>query len=172
MEKIKWTERTFNFNFPIGMFPMFFERLKGTPVRIQDLIKNIPENKLEVRLNNKWSIKEHIGHLIDLEELHEGRIEDFNNKLSILRAADMSNKKTYEAFHNNKSIESLILNFRNVREKFCSHLKNKNEADLSVISTHPRLNMPMRLIDMVYFVAEHDDQHLASMREITDSFGC
>jgi hypothetical protein len=28
-------------------------------------------------------------------------------------------------------------------------------------SLHPRLKTPMRLVDHLYFVAEHDDHHLA-----------
>jgi len=28
---------------------------------------------------------------------------------------------------------------------------------------HPRLKVRMRLVDLAYFVAEHDDHHLASM---------
>ena len=31
---------------------------------------------------------------------------------------------------------------------------------------HPRLQQPMRLVDMLYFTAEHDDHHLAQMTEL------
>jgi hypothetical protein len=31
---------------------------------------------------------------------------------------------------------------------------------------HPRLKTPMRLVDHLYFVAEHDDHHLARIREL------
>jgi uncharacterized damage-inducible protein DinB len=37
---------------------------------------------------------------------------------------------------------------------------------LSRISVHPRLNQPMRLIDSLYFVAEHDDHHIAAMSNL------
>jgi hypothetical protein len=33
---------------------------------------------------------------------------------------------------------------------------------------HPRLQTPMRLIDHLYFVAEHDDHHLARIWELAD----
>jgi hypothetical protein len=32
---------------------------------------------------------------------------------------------------------------------------------------HPRPGTPMRLIDLAYFVAEHDDHDLARLRELT-----
>ena len=31
---------------------------------------------------------------------------------------------------------------------------------------HPRLKQPMRLVDHLYFVAEHDDHHLAKIWEM------
>ncbi len=35
-----------------------------------------------------WSVLEQIGHLIVIEELHDGRIDDFKDWLPALRAAD------------------------------------------------------------------------------------
>jgi hypothetical protein len=32
---------------------------------------------------------------------------------------------------------------------------------LGLLSVHPRLQQPMRLVDSLYFVAEHDDHHIA-----------
>jgi hypothetical protein len=31
---------------------------------------------------------------------------------------------------------------------------------------HPRLRQPMRFVDHLYFVAEHDDHHLATISEL------
>jgi hypothetical protein len=31
---------------------------------------------------------------------------------------------------------------------------------------HPRLKQPMRLVDHLYFAAEHDDHHLARIWEL------
>jgi uncharacterized damage-inducible protein DinB len=36
---------------------------------------------------------------------------------------------------------------------------------------HPRLGMPMRLVDLMLFVAEHDDHHLASITELARGRG-
>jgi len=32
---------------------------------------------------------------------------------------------------------------------------------------HPRLQQPMRVLDMAFFTAEHDDHHLARMTELS-----
>jgi len=33
--------------------------------------------------------------------------------------------------------------------------------------THPRLQPPMTVVDMAYFVAEHDDLHLTIITELS-----
>jgi hypothetical protein len=35
---------------------------------------------------------------------------------------------------------------------------------------HPRLNQPMRVIDLILFIAEHDDHHLARITELKQAF--
>ena len=97
-----WIERKFEFNFPLGLFPVIIERLKGTIPQLETLIKNIPDGKLSVKAEGKWSAKEVIGHLYDLEELWNGRLDDFLDRKEILRAADMTNAKTTAANHNIK----------------------------------------------------------------------
>jgi hypothetical protein len=67
MQQTKWIERKFNFDFPIGILPNILERLRGTPARIKEMSHSISEFAAEQMHNNKWSIKEHIGHLSDLE---------------------------------------------------------------------------------------------------------
>src|SRR5690349_10699998 len=98
-----WVERKFEFNFPIGLFPVILERLRGTLPRIEALIKNKSDSELS-RKRNAWSVKEQVGHLYDLEDLWYGRIEDFFAGEETLRTADMTNRKTEEADHNSKTI--------------------------------------------------------------------
>ena len=162
-----WTERRFDFNFPVSMFPNIIERLRGTEPRIQKIIYQLPEEVLVWKDGTKWSIKEHTGHLYDLEELWYGRIEDFLAGKEMLRTADLSNPKTEKANHNSKPVHELIEQFAEARNKLISKVENIDEATASIISLHPRLKKPMRLIDSLFFVAEHDDHHLAKMRELS-----
>jgi hypothetical protein len=36
---------------------------------------------------------------------------------------------------------------------------------------HPRLDQPVRLVDMLFFQAEHDDHHLARISDLERLFG-
>ncbi|MEO8151046.1 MAG: DinB family protein [Bacteroidia bacterium] len=170
MDRTKWTERKFNFDFPEGWIYNILERLRGTPARINDMTHSLVDAQTTFKPEGKWSIKEHIGHLADLEELHEGRIADFLLRKEILRAADMSNAKTNQANHNSKSIQQLLNNFSAKRKQFVTHLEKLDNETQYFKSMHPRLKVMMRPVDMAYFTAEHDDHHLATMREIAISF--
>jgi uncharacterized damage-inducible protein DinB len=160
----KWIERRFNFDFPVGMMPVIIERLRGTHSRIEALAAGLSHEILIARVSEKWSIQEHIGHLIDVDELHDGRIDDFVARKLELRAADMTNARTSSARHNGRDIRELIGEFRKRRSKFIARVEELNGGDAERISLHPRLRQPMRLVDMLFFVAEHDDHHLALVR--------
>jgi hypothetical protein len=68
-------------------------------------------------------------------------------------------------------VARLLERFERARRAFVSTLRRANGADLERSAQHPRLGTPMHLIDLVYFVAEHDDHHLARLRELTTTHG-
>jgi hypothetical protein len=108
----RWTDRHFAFNLPEELFPVVVERLRGTPARIEDKVRGLSHTLLTRRDGDAWSIQEHIGHLLDLDELHAGRLDDFLAGTEVLRAADMTNRKTHEASHNERSITGILHAFR------------------------------------------------------------
>lgn len=166
-----WLERNWNFDFPAGMYPCFIERLRGTPARARELVMGLTEETLIKKSGTSWSIKEHIGHLIDIEELHEKRFQEFVEGVATLSPADMANQKTEEAHHNDKPIEQLLTELRVSRAHFIQQLEQASDDLVKRKSLHRRLKVPMRLVDMVYFVCEHDDHHLARARGIMNSVG-
>ncbi len=159
-----WIERRFDFDFPLGIFPCLLERIRFTPLRMLKIVAPLNENILTNKPEGKWSIKEHVGHLADVETLWNKRLEQFLLGEKELVAADMSNPKTKNANHNKIEMQELIQNFTVVRTKFVNKIENLTEKEIGFTAQHPRLNKPMRLIDMIYFVAEHDDNELALMR--------
>ncbi len=169
MERTKWVDRKFNLGLPPGWLSNVLIRLEGVAVRLRNLTKELSDTQSRAQLNGQWSIKEHIGHLIDLEALHSGRIQDFINRKSVLRAADMSNKKTYAASHNERSIDQLIDRFDHNRTQFITSLKSLDDETQEFLALHPRLKVPMRVVDMAFFTAEHDDHHIASIVQILRS---
>lgn len=121
---------------------------------------------LESKQEGKWSVKEETGHFSDLEPLWYGRIIDFRESLPELRPADMSNKKTHEAEHNKSEIAALLRAFREQRQQLVQEIRDLPGNTLEHVALHPRLKTPMRIVDLAFFVAEHDDHHLARIRGI------
>ncbi|MEQ9423003.1 MAG: DinB family protein [Cyclobacteriaceae bacterium] len=166
MQQVKWFQRKFDFNFEQNIFPSIVERLSGTSIRLDAKIAPISVELLGFKPDGGWSIKENIGHLIDLEPLWQGRLEDILNGNEELRPADLENKKTHLANHNKVEIGALLTEFRNVRQKTLDQLIKLTPEDVYKTALHPRLKTPMRTMDLFLFVAEHDDHHLARINEI------
>ncbi len=168
--RVPWTEREFDFDFPADLFPELLERLRGTPARVEEIAQALPPNVLRGRDGETWSIQENIGHLADLESLFRGRLDDFETGATTLRAADMSNEKTHEAAHNARPIKEILNEFRRLRQQLVAQLEALSPNDFSRTARHPRLQQPMRIVDMLLFHAEHDDYHLARIRELVRLF--
>ena len=148
------------------MYPNVLERLRGTPARLEDRLRKLRAQVLVSKTNDQWSIQEHAGHLLDLEPLSLVRLDDYAAGRSILVAADITNRKTHEAGHNLKPLQSILSSFRSERERLVDKLESLDESFIQRTAIHPRLNIPMRVIDFAFFMAEHDDHHLARISDL------
>ncbi len=165
-----WFERKFEFSFPAELYPNLLVRLRGTPARLEDMLRGGSREILIKKPQEKWSAQEHAGHLLELEPLWLARVGDYVAGSVQLTVADLQNRKTDEANYNVQALETILAGFRSARAKL---LKRVGELEASLFTRsipHPRLKTPMRLVDHLYFVAEHDDHHLARIWElITES---
>jgi uncharacterized damage-inducible protein DinB len=162
-----WFERRFTFDHVAPEdFPVLLERLRGTPARLEDKLSGLSRDVLTRRPGDAWSIQEHAGHLLDLDDLHYGRLDDYRAGAEVLRPADLDNRRTHGARHNERPLQDLLAAFRRERGRFVDRLDAWEPALLTIRALHPRLDQPMRVVDMALFVAEHDDHHLARMTEL------
>ncbi|MEE8524629.1 MAG: DinB family protein, partial [Thermoanaerobaculia bacterium] len=136
----------------------------------EELFRDLPRSVLTVA-DGTWSMLENAGHLIDLEALWDARLSDFLAGAEILEEADLSNRKTYLANHNDRDPRQVQVAFRAVRTSFLARFESLGLADYGRTSLHPRLRTPMRLIDKLAFIAEHDDHHLARILELRIAAG-
>jgi DinB superfamily len=164
--RIPWTERRFDFNFPAGIYPEMIERVRGTPARLEDLLAGLSTETLTNQADGRWSMQENAGHLLDLESLVSQRIDEYLAGNTTLHAADMSNRKTYDASHNNVPIDTILKAFRTARHDIVRRLESFDPEIFARAALHPRLNVQMRLVDMLFFQAEHDDYHLARISQL------
>jgi hypothetical protein len=170
VSRIPWVERGFTLGLPAWMFPNVIERLRGTPARVAELTRPLSPVLLARRDGERWSIQEHVGHLHDLGWLDLARVEDFTAGREVLTAADMTNCKTHEAEHNSRAFADVLADFRTERADFIRRLEAFDEEMIARTALHPRIKQPMRPTDFAYFVAEHDDHHLAAISELIRKF--
>lgn len=161
-----WFERKFEFSFPEELLPNLCARLRGTPARLEEMVRDQPAEVLVRRPGKKWAAQEHVGHLVDLESLWSARVDDFVAGAKQLTVADLTNRKTDEANHNGRKMEEILREFRQGRLQLLERVERLRPEAFRRTIPHPRLQQPMRLVDHLYFVAEHDDHHLARMWEI------
>jgi uncharacterized damage-inducible protein DinB len=166
MQVRAWFDRNFEFSFPLELLPNLLARLRGTPARLEDVLRDRSREVLVWKPQGKWSAQEQAGHLLDLEPLWLARLDDYAAGSEQLTYADLTNRKTDEANHNARPLREILARFRAARDGL---LKRVSELDASLYARpipHPRLGAPMRIADHLYFVAEHDDHHLAQIWEL------
>jgi len=155
-----WLTKKWDFNFPVSRYPEFLETLKSTPQKLESLISSLTREKLIHKKIDDWSIQENAGHLITVDELFIGRLEDYLNRLEELRTADITGSSTNKVDYNSWNIQVIVKDFRRQRQKYIQNLEKLDSEDFEKSAFHPRLKTQMRLCDMLYFQAEHDKYHL------------
>ncbi|MCG3131062.1 MAG: hypothetical protein FLDDKLPJ_01837 [Phycisphaerae bacterium] len=169
MTRWKWLERTFSFDYPVEKFPDLLERWRGTPARLEDRLRGVPEDVL-ARGDGGWTIKQNVGHLIDLDGLPVRRLAQILAGETTLVPADISNRRTNDADHNARPVADLLAEFRRNRSAGVARFETVAESDRARSAIHPRLRQPMRIVDILYFDSEHDDYHLARIGELLAKF--
>ncbi len=169
-KKQLWVQRTFDFDFPAEDFPKYVEKLRSTPERLEKMVSNLSGEMLTRKEGETWSIQENAGHLIEVEVLFDGRLNDYEEKLTELRPADMTNKSTYSADFNALDIKAILKDFRSSREAFMQRIDLYNPEAFAHSAFHPRLKKQMRLVDMLQFQVEHDDHHLKQIEDLIERF--
>ena len=78
----------------------------------------------------------------------------------------MTNRRTKEAGYNDVAAVTILEFLRARRTDLVKRLEELSEEQIARTALHPRLQVPMRVVDWAYFIAEHDDHHLARIREL------
>jgi hypothetical protein len=160
--EIPWFERTLEFGKPKEMLPYYLERLDGTIARIERKVDGVSEERLSTQHNGKWSVKQNIGHLGEVDEIANKRIDEMVNGISPLSPAVFEPKQDY----NKMRVSEVIEYFIERRKKNLKKYSMLIEAALMKASLHPRLKVMMTPVDLAWFDAEHDDHHLVKINSI------
>jgi len=162
MKRLLWFERQFTFGLPAGMLPFYLERLEGTIIRLEEKVKDFSEETLSTKFNTKWSVKQNIGHLAEVDQIANRRIDEIVSGVSTLSPAVFEPGGDY----NRQPISQVLLFFKDHRKKNVAKYRSLAETDLAKSSLHPRLKVQLTAVDLAWFDAEHDDHHLVTINEL------
>ena len=166
IERSLWLERDFAFGLPLSRFPDVLERLRGTPARLEERLAHSPPARRSVRPGESWSIQENAGHLLLVEELWHGRLDDFLAGAESLRPAAYDPGLVETARFNQRPVEEILAAFRAARLRHVGRLEDLGPSDVGRTAFHPRLKRTVNVLDMMVFAAEHDDHHLARISQL------
>ncbi len=166
MKQKDWLKRKFQKDIDPQTLPSIIERLSGTIVRLLAKLRTVSPRHLTDKPEGEWSLLEHVGHLMDLEPIWSERTEDILTGKQMMREADIANVKTHNETHDYVYVGKILAGFKYKRLAYVEQLSGLTEADMEKTALHPRLKIPMKIIDLAYFAAEHDDHHLAKMTAI------
>src|SRR5262245_23824707 len=166
LERPPWPQRSFSFVHPPWMLADFTERLRGLVPRLAPLLSGLTEEQARHPLDGKWSIAQNVGHLSDVEELWQERLEDLKNGRQSYTPAVPSRFQELAKRHQQRSVAETLGEFKARRSRLVEALLQASpELQLSS-AFHERLQVPMRLVDCAQFYAEHDDHHLIRIRRL------
>ncbi|NJN40959.1 MAG: DinB family protein [Flammeovirgaceae bacterium] len=166
MTILPWFERNMKFGFPVEMLPFFLDRLEGTSLRIAAKVKAIPNDVLTLQPEGKWSVKQHIGHLGEVDDITILRLKEISEQVDTLSSAVFEPKHDFNA----QSIQEVCAFFDDSRVRMIKAIKSLDQKILTKSSRHPRLNVQMTPVDLAWFDAEHDDHHLVKISQIISQF--
>jgi uncharacterized damage-inducible protein DinB len=151
---------------PLEMFPNLLERLRGTPARVEDRLRGVEGDRLTTKNGEGWSILEHVGHLLQVEGLWAARLDDFEAGKPELTAARFESWRVGDAQFNRRASRDLSSGLRIARRHLVGRLEAFDDEVLRRVARHPRLDRPMRIVDLMFFIAEHDDHHLVAITQL------
>jgi hypothetical protein len=160
-ERIPWFERKFTFGLGPEMLPLLLERLQGTAWRIEHKVSGLNDSLLSAKFDGKWSVKQNIGHLAEVDQVNNRRIDE------ILRGVEVMSPAVFEPQdYNPWPVAKVIAFFNEARQSNIRKYAALSTADKKLTSIHPRLKVKMNPVDLAFFDAEHDDHHLLKITDI------
>ena len=170
-ERPSWAQRKFTFGHPPWMLTDFIERLRGVLPRLDVLVVGLDNDRAHRQVDGKWSIAQNIGHLSDVEELWQERLEDLRAGRKTYAPAVGARFQELARRHQDRPVSETLKEFGDRRSRLIEALADASPELQRAAAFHERLQVSMRLVDCAQFYAEHDDHHLIRIRRLRSMVG-
>jgi len=146
--------------FTIVMIENQVNALLDNILTLKNLISNISEDKAELKPDQKWSIKEHVGHLLTIESLWIARLDDFAMGKATLRPWNGTNADTDAGEFNKQRLPKIFEDFESIRSAHVKMIEFYLPKQDELSSFHEGKQKKMTLRDHIEVMANHDRQHI------------
>lgn len=161
-----WNQRELQFGRSLDELPVLIERIQGTHARLAALLRDQPLERVHLRVEGRWSVIEHAAHLIALQDRFEPRAEDFERQRERLCEIRLDGQDAELRRHRVRRLGDVLEEFKLKRQAFTQRVDSFAHNVLEHVAIHPCKARPMRAVDMLHWIAEHDDHHLATIRHL------
>lgn len=127
---------------------------------LKNLVSNLSEEFAEQKPQSKWSIKEHVGHLLTIESLWIARLDDFALGKETLRPWNGTNADTDAGEFNKQRLAKIFEDFESIRQAHVKMIEFYLPKQDELSSFHEGKQMKMTLRDHLGVMANHDLQHI------------
>ena len=134
--------------------------------RVDALLVGLDDDRAHRQVAGKWSIAQNIGHLSDVEELWQERLEDLRKGSKTYAPAAGARFQEMAKRHQDRPVVETMKEFRGRRSRLIEALASASPELQRATAFHERLQVSMRLVDCAQFYAEHDDHHLIRIRKL------
>jgi uncharacterized damage-inducible protein DinB len=165
-DRTPWPERRFEFGKPMWMLADFVERLRGLVPRVNALLDGVGGDVLHRQHEGTWSIAQNVGHLADVEDLWQERLDDLRQGRGVYAPADPRRFQAAAERHRTRSLPQIVGELAQRRRDLVEALATAPQDLQRASAFHERLQCRMRLVDCAQFYAEHDDHHLVRVRRL------
>lgn len=136
--------------------------LENTPTILKEFINKIPVDKYElIRKDNVWSIKKHLTHLLETQELLYNRLLQFKNE----KNPEIKPYFPEKAIMHDGDVDELINTFKILRLKQINIINEYKIDDFNKISNHNQY-IEYSLPILIRHIIMHDYWHMYRIEEI------
>lgn len=148
---------------------LMFDSLRNLPRRVRELVTTVPRERLGQRPQpDRWSVKEQILHLIEVDEMMMRRVrlvlnEDRPNLPNW--DEEVENRRVFESGARDAHLEVLLRRLTDGRAALIARVESEPESALGRAGVHELLG-EVTIYQLLRHVASHDDRHVRSLRAL------
>jgi len=136
------------------------EQLLTFPITLKEVIGNMDTRLLLERPQQKWSIQTHAGHLLTMESLWIGRLDDYFLERPKLRPWNGTNADTEAAQFDLQNITQILDDFKSIRSAHIKMIKQNLELLSSRSCLHEGHGKQITFLEHLQWIVKHDQEHL------------